>query len=344
MTDFLMRRADVHVLLSHLALYGLGAILDDAGVPDVRLSWTPGMAALPRVSGDGLTAELVDEAVREHARARAVEPSWVLRDVELKGKSRGLMSPRLTPFEDPAVWQRVQDARHHELEGLTDRHAWSDLRFLAALGEPCYWSRNRQDDALQDDGASRLEMQPRNQGSEFVGTRLRRLAGVVGARKAGTVATGIEGTSAVDEVGSDEVDSRTPTGLASPGPTDNALAWCALWGIAQLPIAPRINATALTSGHLGRSRNEWFYVPVWGAAWRPSRLRSVLASRQLRDAAAAGLPVRWAGEPTRGVAARGWLAARGVLGVVRFPIQRFGSDSAPERRAMRGVRLSTTAP
>jgi CRISPR-associated protein Csb3 len=341
MNEIVLGRGDVRVLLPHLALYGLGTMLDDAGVPDVRISWTPGMQPLPQIAATTLTGEVIDEVVREHALGRAADPSWVQRDIELKGKCRGLMSPRLTPFGETTVWERVQSARHHELDILTEARGWSDLRFLAALGEPCYWSHNKQDVPLQDDGASRLEMQPRNQGSELVATRLRKLATVVAARPRGAVAAGIEGTHSVDEIGSDKVDSRTPTGLASPGPTDNALAWCALWGIAQFPTTVRINATAVTSGHLGRSRTEWFYVPVWEAPWRPARLRSVLASRQLHDAATKELPGRWAVDLAREMAARSWLATRGVIGIVRFPIERFGSDSAPERRAMRGITLTT---
>lgn len=343
MNGIVLGRGDVRTLLSHLALYGLAALLDEAGVPDVRLSWTPGMQPLPRVVCESLTRDVLGKVVGDHARVHAAGPSWVQRDIELKGTARGLMSPRLTPFGDLDVWKRVELARHRELDLLTDDRAWPDLRFLAALGEPCYWSHNRQDVPLQDDGASRLEMQPRNQGSEFVGSRLRKLAGKVAARGSDAVAAGIEGTLPVDEIGSDRVDSRTPTGLASPGPTDNALAWCALWGIGQLPSTPRIDAAAVTSGHLGRSRREWFYVPVWEAAWRPSRLRSVLASQQLHDAATRDLADRSAADPAREVRSRSWLAARGVIGIVRFPIERFGSDSAPERRAMRGVTLPTAA-
>lgn len=36
-------------------------------------------------------------------------------------------------------------------------------------------------------------------------------------------------------------------------------------------------------------------------------------------------------------AAHRWLAERGVTGIVRFPVQGFGSDNAPQRRAMRGT-------
>ncbi|MHB1615354.1 MAG: hypothetical protein ACYCYA_13770 [Actinomycetes bacterium] len=345
MNELVLHGADARVLLWHMALYGLGAILEDAAVTNVRLSWTSGMQPRARITGDGLTDLLVDEVVHEHARAHAVEPSWVLRDVGLvvgtkrKTKQFGLMSPRLAVFTDADTWGKVQGCRHEELDRLTEARAWLDLRQISALGEPCYWSRNRQHNVMQDDGASRLEMQSRNNGAEFVGTRLRSLAQAVSARDAGSVVTGIAGSSTVDEAGSNKVDSRTATGLANLGPTDNALAWCALWGISQLPLAPRIDGTALTSGHLGRSRNEWFYVPVWGAGWSPARLRSILVTRQLRDAAGMGLSGRWSSDPAIGLAAGSWLTARGVVGIVRFPIDRFGSDSAPERRAMLGVPL-----
>lgn len=99
------------------------------------------------------------------------------------------MSPRLATVPDKASWRDLQAARHRELDELTTSAKVTDLRFLAALGEPCYWSRNRKGDPLQDDGASRWEMQPRNQGSEFVGSRLRKLAiAVVGRAPRATVA------------------------------------------------------------------------------------------------------------------------------------------------------------
>ena len=254
------------------------------------------------------------------------------------GTPRALMSPRLTPFGDEDTWGHAQRSRHEILDALTTGSRWLDLRLLASLGEPCYWRRNRQGAILQDDAASRLEMQPRNQGSEFVGNRLRKLAGAVAARDPGQIMAGLRGDTIHDEIGGGKPDSRTATGLASPGPTDNALAWCALWGISQLPLAMRVNTTAITSGHLGHGRNEWFYVPVWRGAWRPARLRSILASAPLRVTAATRLGLHSDAEIS---AASAWLSARGVEGLVRFPIQRFGSDNAPERRAMRGELIPT---
>ncbi len=195
---------------------------------------------------------------------------------------------------------------------------------------------------MQDDGAARFEMQPRNQGSEFVGTRLRQLAGTVASRDPARILAGLRGDSPVeDELSHNMSDSRTATGLASPGPTDNALAWCALWGISQFPLAKRVNSAgrtsdpAVTSGHLSYRRKEWFYVPMWRGPWRPARLRSVLASQDLRTAAAAGLDLAGYSEAQIS-AARAWLSARNVEGIMRFNIRRFGSDNAPERRAMRG--------
>jgi len=335
--DIVLRTCDPRVLLSHFALYGLAAILEAEGAPGVQLGWTAGGNPRPQVTIASVDDATISQLIAAHARAAAAGGSWLQRDIMLKGTPRGLMSPRLTPFEDSSTWNTAQEDRHAVLDDLTGTGSWLDLRLVAALGEPCYWSFSRQGAPLQDDGASRLEMQPRNRGSEFVGTRLRGLAAAVAARDDAQILAGLRGDAVVDETGHDKPDSLTATGLAGPGPADNALAWCALWGISQFPIAMRVNATAVTSGHLGRSRREWFYAPVWTMPWRPARLRSILASAPLRTAAAAGLDLRQGQVTDAEVsAARNWLSAREVEGLVRFPIRRFGSDSAPERRAMHG--------
>ncbi|MGH3263524.1 MAG: hypothetical protein ACRDNS_16190 [Trebonia sp.] len=340
MTQITLGGCEPRTLLSHLALYGLGAILEAAG-DDVRLGWSG--SGNPRPSAFATEVDEVGAAARvgDHARALSVEGSWTMRNATLKGTSRGLMSPRLTPFgQDHEVWERVQRSRRIVLDELTVGQRWLDLRLIAALGEPCYWSFNKKRDPLQDDGVSRFEMQPRNQGSEFVGSRLRKLANSVALRQPPEILAGLRGESVVDEIGNDKPDSRTSTGLAGLGPTDNALAWCALWGISQFPIAMRINQTAETSGHLSHRRDEWFYVPMWRGQWRPARLRTILASQPLRVFAD---PQLRASADVRLPAAQAWLSSRGVDGVIRFPVQRFGSDNAPERRAMRGEPLSVRA-
>lgn len=337
MNEIVMTRADPHVLLHHLALYGLASILEEGGVRDVRLCWTSGMEPRPQVRGRDLNDDVVGELVARHATSRADERSWVQRDVELGGKARGLLSPRLSTLGQPE-WRHVQELREHELGLLTHDRAWADLRFLAALGEPCYWSSNRKDNVPQDDGASRLEMQPRNQGSEFVKTRLRQLAAAVGARDPASIAAGIRQRA----LASDKAVVRTTVGLSNLLPTDNALVWCALWGIAELPTAPGVGRAAVTTGHLGRPHAEWFYAPVWERPWRPARLRSILAAGPLRDAAATGLN-RLAVDTAAELRARAWLSARGIVGFVRFPIGRFGSKLAPERRALGGVPFPTAS-
>jgi len=225
------------------------------------------------------------------------------------------------------------------LDELTDAGRLLDLRLLAALGEPAYWSVNRQGASLQDHGASRLEMKTRNSGQEFVRDRLRQLADAVGRRSPSEVVEGLTGRAIRDEVGKGKQDSRTATGFANPGPTDSAVAWCALWGISQLPIAARINAEAVTSGHLGQGRTGWFYLPYWTTPQRPARTRALLAACQLAVAASEGLPEPWAAADGDVLAAKAWLAARGVTGIVRFQIEVSDNDKAPERRAMLGTAL-----
>jgi CRISPR-associated protein Csb3 len=249
------------------------------------------------------------------------------------------MSPRLTRFDDE-TWEAVQHMRHAVIDELEAQRGWLDLRFIGALGEPCYWSFNSQDSLQQDDATSSLEMQPRNQGSEFVGSRLRKIADSVAARSTSQVLAGLCGLAVHDEAGGDRIDSRTATGLASPGPTDNALAWCALWGISQFPLAMRVwpdrrPNRAVTTGHLRHRRREWFYVPMWRSPWQPAHVRTIIAAEATRLVASDGLP-DVAGRPSEVAAARAWLSARGVDGVMRFPVKTFGSDNAPERRAMAG--------
>jgi CRISPR-associated protein Csb3 len=343
MNDFVLASAESETMLSHMALYGLAAIVEDHGLEGVRLSWTGGMEPRPVLSAPQATPEAIGEIVRRHAARHDTLESWPRRQIS-DGDQRALMSPRITVISTSEGWRSLQDRRHEVLDQLTDARALLDLRLIAALGEPSYWRKNRKGDRLQDDGASRLEMQPRQQGSEFVGNRLRPLAAAVAARTAAAVADGLLGRSVRDEI--DKGKHRTPTGFAAPRPTDNALAWCALWGISQFPIAQHTNGFATATGHIGRGTAGYFFVPVWAGRWRTARHRTILASGALSRFAATGLPPDSIGrasddDASLGEAARQWLASRGVTAVVRFPVHRFGSDSAPERRAMLGKRLKT---
>ena len=340
-------------LLSHLALYGLAAILESGGITGLRAGWNDSGDRRPYVTGPDLTGERAAEAVSRHAGQAADRGSWLHRSITLEGSPRALMSPRLTRFGDETTWRQAQEDRHKVLDSLTDQGRWLDLMFLAALGEPCYWVTNRQGAIQQDSAASKFEMQSRNNGSEFVSNKLRKLADAIAARTAEQILSGLLGDSVRDEAGGDAADSHTATGLATPGPTDNALAWCALWGISQLPLAMRIRGMAVTTGHLGRGRQEFFYVPIWQSPWRLSRLRAMLASTKLRVAASSGVDHigRLVGNPPPGAivpstvpmhtgseitAARHWLAERGTDGVIRFPVQSVGRGKAAEWRSLTG--------
>jgi CRISPR-associated protein Csb3 len=360
MSDITLGGCAPDVLLSHLALYGLAAILEAGGVADLHACWRIGGDQRPHVTAPSLTGERAAAVISRHARQAIAADSWLHRSITLGGTPRALMSPRLSTIADEATWRQAQRHRHEVLDQLTSQGRWLDLRFLAALGEPCYWIQDQQGTIQQDSAATRLEMQPRSQGSEFVGNRLRKIAVAVARRTGEQILAGLTGAIVRDEAEHDAADSRTATGLAEPGPTDNVVAWCALWGISQLPLAIRARDTAITSGHLGRGRSEFFYTPVWQSPWRPARLRTVLASTEVRTVASSGLdrsgrpapnPLSRAVVPahipmyTSGqiAAAERSLAERGVVGVVRFAIHRFGSDKAPERRAARGEPIPVRA-
>jgi CRISPR-associated protein Csb3 len=252
------------------------------------------------------------------------------------------MSPRIASPPDDTAWRGHTAARWGVIDRVLQRTDWLDLRLIGSLGEPAYWRFNRQRQQLPDEGASRWEMKTRNRGEEFVGNRLRPLAERVAARSAGRIESGLTGNAPEDELGKNEVESRTATGLAAPGPTDNALAWCALWGISQFPVIAKIQRPSRTAGHLPtprgaeRDRRGSFYVPVPVRPIALPRLRTVIVSDQLAQAAAIG-PEGPIGPGVLGVeAACGWLADRGIAALVRFPIGEYGSANAPERRALLG--------
>ncbi|MBE1590511.1 hypothetical protein ACFPOI_05710 [Nonomuraea angiospora] len=316
---------DPRRLITHLALYGLAAICADAGHTGLRLSWTPGMSPRPHLD---ISPQIVGPIVQAHARNRG----WVKETITLSGTARGLMSPRLSGIPDDAGWQHLQARRHQVLDSLTAAGADLDLRMLGALGEPCYWRFDRKGKRLQDDAASRLELQPRNTGAEFVGTRLNKIAQAVAARTPDQILDGLLGDRIQDEAAGNAPDSRSATGLDAPGPADNAVVWCALWGISQISLALQTTrGAAMTSASTHPDRPEHFAVPIWRTRWHPARLRTILPSRQLTATTAAFVHGRL---PEDGV--RQWLTARGVTAIIIFPVTITGSDKAPERRAGTG--------
>lgn len=339
----LVLSGDIGTALTHLTLVGLAAIFEDEGFSRVRVWWrTDGLDARPVVDAPALDWRSAAEAVRTHAVRHCDPGDWTAAKV--LGGTAALMSPRIKPPGDDAEWRGHVAARRAVIDREVARSATLDLRLIGSLGEPAYWRRNRQGQRLPDDGASRWEMKTRNRGEEFVGNRLHPLAERVARRTPDQIEAGLTGTAVVDELGKNDVDSRTATGLAAPGPTDNGVAWCALWGLSQFPVIAQVERPSRTAGHLpatsraARDRRGSFYVPVPSRPMGLPRLRSVVLSGQL--ALATSLEDD-EGDRLDVEAARSWLADRGIGAIVRFSIGEYGSANAPERRALLGRVLPT---
>jgi hypothetical protein len=234
---------DPLIVLSHLALYGVTAILEDAGHRDVRLGWTSGMDSRPRLHGTGLTAEDVAAAVRAHA-TRHIEPtSWIMADAaDGKGALFAPRAARLTPVE-----LRERDAQRRAwLDRLQGDGDHLSQMMVAALGGPASWARDpNTGEPAPNLGATPWDLQPRNNGADLVSTKLRPLARIVADRSVSAIRDGLVGAATVDELARHKHGYRTATGLAPLAPVDNAVMWCALWGISWHPLAEQSPDTSI---------------------------------------------------------------------------------------------------
>jgi CRISPR-associated protein Csb3 len=106
MTQIVLSGCEPRTLLSHMALYGLGAILESEGVRDVRLGWTDSGDPRPYIGVPAADALGLAALVGRHARSLDGADSWVRRDVTLNGSPYGLMSPRLSTFKPAEHVQR----------------------------------------------------------------------------------------------------------------------------------------------------------------------------------------------------------------------------------------------
>lgn len=325
------------LFFTHAVLWGAGAIAGQTH-PDVRLGWEGGLTKVGVLYG--ISADDLAVAVHTHAAAATREDHWVQAPLPHERK-RGLFSPRVKALPEGA-WPDLASAREQHVDALSLQGDLLDLRLIAALGEPSSWHEDK-GKPRQDRGASRLEMQPRNQGSEFVGTRLRPLAAAVTARSASDLRAGLTGTVRIDEAGKGSPDSRSAANLMPPRVTDNVLAWLAMWGLSSTTVAHRTRVAygatepSRSAAHLERRRGDGLgdevgaghlVAPLWSGRWTAARLRAVLGSAQLAAAGRAQL-----GE-TADAEASTWLRERGAVGVLVFPVHTYGSVSSPERRAM----------
>lgn len=310
--------------ITHFALVGLANILQEAGAHRVRLWWQDGAVARPTLQWEGPDA---GEAVLAHARRHADPACWLQARRPAPEDGHALFSPRLKPPTDDEGWFELEELREHFLDaGLTRL----DQRMIVNLGEPGYWVR-QDGQPRPDHAASRWEMKTRNRGEEFIGQRLAPLAREVSTWTAGKVLDGLGGRAVNDVVGKNKPDSRTPTGLSSPGPTDNALAWCSLWGISAFTLVPKSIGVSATAGAVppARSYPRLLVVPVVADPISPVLWTALARSRELLSA--------FSDDSVRSVDARQLLVRRGVIGACSFPLDKSDNDSAPERTLLRGT-------
>ncbi len=337
MSETLVFPGDDLVAFDHLAVYGAAAIAEAAGHSDVRIRWTDDLSPHPEVTGFDWQSLAV--AVRAHASVHADPASWVAADGNTGDGISGLFSPRIKSMPQKRLEQWYSD-RALALDAVEGPWAPLDFAMIGALGAPSYWSFDR-GEARPDHGASRWEMKTRNRGEDFIRNRLRLLAVSVASRSEAAVEAGLRGESIEDEVGRDATDSRTPTGLMAPARTDNARAWCALWGISLFSVYPRPSGASYTVGHIGHHSGGYFYLPSMARPWPLHRLRTILRSAQLHIVAAQGVDDLPEADTTSAgtSSAWTWLLDRGVGSVVRFGVHRSDNRSAPEKWAERGERL-----
>lgn len=307
--------------LTHFSLVGLAGILEEAGCQQVRLGWTDQATARPVLTWQGDEASVI---VQAHASRHAQRDSWV----QAKGPNgkTGLFSPRIKPPETPSGWRTLEDEREKALGSeLTEL----DHLMITNLGEPGYWVVTNKENQ-PDRAASRWEMKTRNRGEEFIGNRLAPLAEVVAARSAASIQEGLTGKTVTDTAGKGHPDSRTSTGLTPPGPVDDALAWCGLWGISGFTVVPAVSRVSATAGAspLRALHTKTALIPIASHMLSFTAWRSLMAERSVND-----LTVD---DDERREASANQLSHRGIVGACQFRVRKGGSASAPERMILGG--------
>jgi CRISPR-associated protein Csb3 len=324
--------------LTHFAMYGLANILESEGGRSIRIYWQDSSEPTARVVADGIDEEQAAAAVHLHANRCTSAGSWMRARIDHGGRpNTAAFSPRIKIASGDGEWQSLQQIRHGFIDKLVHASSLLDLEMIGALGEPAYWRFDGKD-RRPDHGSSRWEMKARNKGEEFVGQRLLPLAQAVAARDPVAILGGLTGRRLSDELGGGNPrSSQTSTGFTQPGPVDCSVAWCALWGMADFPLAHHVSSLSVTptAFPVTALHTRFMVLPVVTRPITAARMRSLLVSGALRVLAEqqTGVSDR---DPLSVDAASRWLKSRGAVGTVVFPILKTGSASAPQRFVLDG--------
>ena len=319
--------------LSHFSLVGLTALVTQAG-HRACFAWSDDPVPRPVLHSEA-TLEVAAEVVQESARRLASKESWLRRTVtQGPRQGTGLLTVRAKAIPAEA-WVNFEKERIPALAMAQDHTL--DGRFLSALGEPAWWLVDVQGRSL-DDGGSRWEMKTRNRGEEFLLNRLLPLTEAVANRGIPEIMASLSGASSRDDTGRGP-ESRTATGLRTPGPTDSVVAWCALWGLHVMPTVARRGAVSQSACVWPRRgvHPQMAVLPVYTSPVTVRRFAEVCSDRRLDDLVRAlGVADPSSEMAVRSEVARDWLQEQGVRAVMRFPILKTGSASAPERQLLAG--------
>lgn len=326
---------DMQIALGHLAAVGVAGILEAAGHRPVRFFWGEAHGSGPVVRSE-LDEEGIASLVLAHARHACRPESWLNAGITDGPRSGvALFSPRVKAASLDE-WPAYLHERHARMPAPGPGWDGLDHRLIGALGEPAWWRQTQ--GGSPDAGASRWEMKARNRGEEFIEHRLRKLARIVAERDVDGVLAGLVGATIRDEAGSDKEDSRTATGLATPGPVDNAVAWCALWGLHVLPPVRRTESVSWSPAMApqGRTHPQTTVLPVYTKPVSCARYRSVLTSRRFGTllSTADAYAALHVDEATRA-----WLIDQGIRALIVFQIRKVGSSTAPERQILAGEQV-----
>lgn len=331
-TQMITVAGPIESALTHFAGLGLASILEAAGAEPVMLGWTD--EADPRLQLEVPCGEQeIKSVLSEHVGALDSPDSWIHAQIVHEGREgTGLFSPRLKEPKSRESWQNLDEERLKVIDGLLSRGDLLSLDMIGGLGRPAYWRFDRTGkEGRPDQGASRWEMKARNRGDEFLGNRFSPMLKAMSARSGEEILAGLTGGLCRDDLDS-KSGSQSATGLQRPGPVDTALAWCGLWGIASFPVTHSGQQPSRTPGAFPQGR-DWptsMCLPVTLRKVTLARMRNLLESEALSVVGGA------ASDGVAEIAARDWLAELGAVALIHFPIERRGSDSAPQRIVLDG--------